>query len=47
MGLVRGAKRVTVMMEHVAKDGTHEIIEHCTLPLTGKAIADSLVTSHA
>lgn len=47
MDLVHGAKRVIVLMEHVARDGTYKIVNECSLPYTGKAVVQRIITDQA
>ena len=46
MDLVAGVKRVVVVMAHTNKEGESKVLKECTLPLTGKACIDLVITDH-
>ncbi|RZL25239.1 MAG: succinyl-CoA--3-ketoacid-CoA transferase, partial [Sphingomonas sp.] len=47
MDLVAGVKRVVVITDHVTKAGDPKLLEGCTLPLTGRACVDLIITDLA
>jgi 3-oxoacid CoA-transferase subunit B len=47
MDLVAGVKKIIVVMDHVAKDGSPKFRKSCSLPLTGRNVVDMLITDRA
>ena len=44
MDLVAGVKKIVVLMDHNAKDGSPKLVKECSLPLTGTQVVDMIIT---